>query len=122
MKLHLTSAQGNQLISGYGNGWVEINAKRYTQSVIVMPEGVYTDWLATDFTSLENSHFEAIAKLKPEVALLGTGSQIRFAHPKLYAMLTNAGIGLEFMDTAAACRTYNILMSEGRNVAAALII
>ena len=65
--------------------------------------------------------FEQILALRPEVVLLGTGARQRFAHPRLYASLSAARIGLEMMDTGAACRTYNILMAEGRKVLAALI-
>ncbi|MDP2247911.1 MAG: Mth938-like domain-containing protein, partial [Nitrosomonadales bacterium] len=76
---------------------------------------------ASDFESLTVEHFEKIAELKPEVVLLGTGNKHRFIHPRLTAPLTALGISVECMDTAAACRTYNILMAEGRHVAAALI-
>ena len=122
MKLHLTRASGNQLITGYGEGWVEINTVRYERSVIVLPDLVITDWAPTDFDSLTAEHFAQIAALKPEVLLLGTGATHRFIHPHLSHTLIETGIGLECMATAAACRTYNILMAEGRNVAAALII
>ncbi|HEY8117658.1 MAG TPA: Mth938-like domain-containing protein [Methylophilaceae bacterium] len=122
MKLHLTHAAGNQLITGYGSGWVQVNELRYVHSLIVLPERLITDWPATDFGSLEAVHFETLLELKPEVVLLGTGDKHRFIHPRLSRSLTEAGIGVECMDTAAACRTYNILMAEGRHVAAALII
>lgn len=122
MKLHLTRAAGNQLITGYGDGWVEINTMRYQQSLIVLPNQVIADWPATDFESLSHEHFEKLVELKPEVVLLGTGATHRFIHPRLSHALIEANIGLECMATAAACRTYNILMAEGRNVAAALII
>jgi uncharacterized protein len=121
MKLHLTQAAGNNLITGYDNGWVEINKIRHTQSLIVMPDSIFEDWQATDFDSLTVDHFERIAELKPEVVLLGTGDKHRFIHPRLTAPLTALGVSVECMDTAAACRTYNILMAEGRHVAAALI-
>lgn len=122
MKLHLTRAAGNQLITGYGQGWVQINNVRHMRSLIVLPEQVITDWPATDFADLEAAHFEKLMELKPEVVLLGTGEKHRFVHPGLIRALTDACIGVECMDTAAACRTYNILMAEGRHVAAALII
>ena len=122
MKLHLTKAEGNQLITGYGQGWIEINTKRYEQSLVVLPNLVVTDWLVTDFPSLSAENFQQLLEYKPEVVLLGTGDKHRFAHPKLTRSLTEAGIGVECMDTAAACRTYNILMSEGRHVAAALLL
>jgi hypothetical protein len=77
---------------------------------------------ATDFASLTEAHFAQIVDLKPEVVLLGTGEKHQFLHPKIYQKLTEIGAPLECMTTAAACRTYNILMSEGRTVAAALLI
>lgn len=122
MKLHLTQAAGNQLITGYGIGWVEINAVRHTQSLIVMPNQLIEAWTAGKFDDLAEADFVQLAALKPEVILLGTGPQHRFIHPRITRNLTDAGISIECMDTAAACRTYNILMAEGRHVAAALLI
>jgi uncharacterized protein len=122
MKLHLANAEGNNLINGYGPGWVQIGERRYEQSLIVLPQQLVTDWPVTGFDALAVEHFAAIAELKPEIVLLGTGATHRFAHPRLWQGLADIGLGLECMDTGAACRTYNILMAEGRNVAAALII
>jgi len=122
MKLHLTQAAGNQLITGYGANWIEVNAMRYEQSLIVLPSLLVQDWLVKDFDSLTEADFVRLAELKPEVVLLGTGAKHRFIHPKLSRALTEAGVSVECMDTAAACRTYNILMAEGRHVAAALIL
>jgi uncharacterized protein len=122
MKLHLTTAENSYLITAYGLGFVEINKQKYTQNLIVMPDKLIVDWPATDFPSLCAELFMQIAELKPEVALLGTGETHQFAHPKLYQTLTAQGIPMECMTTAAACRTYNILMSEGRQVAAALLV
>lgn len=122
MKLHLARPEGNNLISGYGPGWVEVNQTRYSSSLIVLPGLLVNSWLAENFESLQPSHFEALASLAPEIVLLGTGSTLRFPHPSLSRSLTDIGVGLECMDTGGACRTYNILMSEGRKVAAALIV
>jgi uncharacterized protein len=122
MKLHLTQAEGQNLITGYGEGWVEINRKRFSHSLIVLPESIIEDWPVSDFESLTTEHFQKLAALKPEVVLLGTGAKHRFIHPRLTAPLTALGISVECMDTAAACRTYNILMGEGRQVAANLIV
>ena len=122
MKLHLTTAENNNLITAYGEGYIEINKQRYAQNLIVMPQVLIQDWQATSFTGLINEHFKQIADLKPEVVLLGTGTTHAFLHPKHYQCLTDNNIALECMTTAAACRTYNILMSEGRTVAAALIL
>lgn len=127
MKLHLTTAENNHLITGYGDDFVEINKVRHAHNLIVMSEQLILDWSATDFASLTDVHFAQLLdanliKSKPEVVLLGTGKTHQFLHPKVVQQLTQNGIPLECMTTAAACRTYNFLMSEGRNVAAALII
>ena len=122
MKLHLTTAENNNLITSYGAGFVEINRQRYTSNLIVMANKLLLDWQATDFANLTAAHFVQILELKPEVVLLGTGEKHQFLHPKTVQNLTENGIPLECMTTAAACRTYNILMSEGRNVVAALLI
>jgi uncharacterized protein len=122
MKLHLTTAENNNLITAYGEDYIEINKQRYTQNLIVMPQTLILDWQADSFAQLANEHFSQITDLNPEVVLLGTGTSHLFLHPKHYQYLTDSGIALECMTTAAACRTYNILMSEGRNVAAGLIL
>ena len=122
MKLHLTSASDNNLITGYGEGWVEINQVRFSSYLVVMPDTIIHDWKIADFDQLTAEHFAKLAELKPEVVLLGTGKTQRFIHPSLSRALTEASIGVECMDTAAACRTYNFLMAESRHVAALLII
>ena len=121
MKLHLTRAEGNQLITGYGEGWVEINTVRYEKSLVVMPDKVIPEW-PDKFEDLTAEDFEKLTELKPEMVLLGTGASQRFVHPRLTVALTEIGVSVECMDTSAACRTYNILMSEGRQVTAALLI
>lgn len=122
MKLHLTRAEGNQLITAYERGTVSINQHRYQHSVIVLPTEVIADWQVNKFDELSTNDFVRIASYQPEVVLLGTGETHRFIHPKLTVALTDKGIPVECMTTDAACRTYNILMSEGRKVLAALII
>jgi uncharacterized protein len=122
MKLHLTHADGNQLITAYEVGQVSINKQPYTQSLIVLPTQILNNWLVNDFDSLTEAHFNQLSDLNPEVVILGTGQKHRFIHPKLTFSLTQKGIPVECMTTDAACRTYNILMSEGRLVAAALIL
>jgi uncharacterized protein len=112
---------------GYHDNEIEINQQRYSTNLIVLANTLMTDWGATPtqalvFDHLTEENFEVILDLKPEVVLLGTGKTHRFLTPKIYAKLTQQGIALECMSTAAACRTYNILMSEGRKVAAMLII
>ena len=122
MKLHLTQADGQNLITGYSAQWISVNHQRIEHNLIVMPDALITDWKIENFDGLNEADFEKIASLKPEVVLLGTGQQHRFIHPRLIKALTEANVAVECMTTDAACRTYNILMAEGRQVAAALIL
>jgi len=122
MKLHLTTAEDQYLITGYDADFIEINKKRYQKNLVLLPDQLIEDWPVNDFEHITETSFASILDLKPEVVLLGTGKQHHFLHPKQSQLLTNHGIALECMATAAACRTYNILMAEGRKVAAALII
>jgi uncharacterized protein len=122
MKIHLESGAGQNLIRAYAAGSVTINEEVYTASLIVTPQRIVADWPPAGFSDLAAAHFEAIAALKPEVVILGTGARLRFPAPGITRALVEAGIGLEVMDTGAACRTYNILMSDGRRVAAALLM
>jgi uncharacterized protein len=78
-------------------------------------------WPVTSFEALTTENFEQIAATEPDVVILGTGAKQKFVHPRLTSSLTNDRIGVECMDNQAACRTYNILMAEGRKVALALI-
>lgn len=122
MKLHLTQADGKQLITGYSPDWISINNLIYRQSLVVLPEALILDWSVADFDSLNKADFECLLPHQPEVILLGTGAKHRFIHPKFIQALTDANIPVECMTTDAACRTYNFLMAEGRKVAAALIL
>lgn len=122
MRFSLDFAGTQNVIRAYGEGWVRINDRELRHSVIVMPEQLVTDWPPRIFPELDEGHFESIKKLEPELVLLGTGGQQRFPPPHLIRPLLASGIGVEIMDTAAACRTYNIIMAEGRRVAAALLM
>lgn len=122
MKLQLANLTQENLFTGYGEGYVVVNKQRYERSLVVMPERVIPDWPVGSFDQLDASHFEFLATLNPEILLLGTGKALRFPQSALTRCLTTKRIGLEVMDTSAACRTYNILMTEGRNVAAAVLI
>lgn len=121
MKLHATSTQHYQTVTAYDDAGAEINLSRYTNSILVLPEMAPVIWPVTQFDQLAASHFDLINALVPDVVILGTGSRQRFVHPRLTASLTKRQIGVECMDNKAACRTYNILMAEGRKVALALI-
>ncbi|KQN75954.1 Mth938-like domain-containing protein [Duganella zoogloeoides] len=122
MKLHQSDTQKYQTVTGYDQTGVEINAERYNYSLVVLPEMAPRAWDAPTFESLTVEHFDVIGADDPDVVILGTGARQRFIHPRLTAALTLRRIGVECMDSQAACRTYNILMGEGRKVALALII
>jgi len=122
MKLHVTTTQQYQTITGYDDDWTEINAIRFDDSLIVLPEISPMVWPVKSFEALQASDLEAIAAHSPDLLILGTGAKQRFAHPRLLNGLLKQGIGVECMDNQAACRTYNILMTEGRKVALALIM
>lgn len=121
MKLHSTSTQQYQTITAYDDYGVEINAVRFEHSLLVLPEIAAMAWPVSDFDALTTEHFAYIDRTQPDVVILGTGQRQRFVHPQLTTILTARRIGVECMDNQAACRTYNILMAEGRKVALALI-
>ncbi len=122
MKLHNTSTQQYQTVTAYDDAGVELNAIRYTHSLLVLPEVKPVEWPVASFDGLTEEHFEQVKHTAPDVVILGTGKKQRFVHPKLIKALTAKQVGVESMDNQAACRTYNILMAEGRKVALALII
>lgn len=122
MKFHLTRAGSRNLFTGYGQGYVSINDQRYEKNLIVAPDLAVADWSAESFDALTPAHFEALLELKPEIVILGTGERLRFPHPEMTRALARAAVGFEAMDTKAACRTYNILMAEGRQVVAAILV
>lgn len=111
-----------QAITGYGPGWVAVGADRIAHSVIIDSRGERIDWSCANYEDLGPGHFEQLARLQPEVAIFGSGDRIRFPRPAWLRELVARGIGIETMDTAAACRTYNILAQEGRQVAVALLL
>jgi len=122
MKLHLDAGTATHRIAGYGLGFVTVNEEHLRSSVIVMPENLVRDWPPRSFEELRAEHFELVAERGPEIVLLGTGAAQRFPSSDLLAPLVRRRIGVEVMDTGAACRTYNIIMAEGRAVAAALLM
>ena len=122
MKLQPDRQPSLNTVSAYGSNYIEINAQRYDQSIILGPEGPVLEWSCSRFEDLKIEDFELIADQKPGVVIFGSGQKIRFPRPELLKPLIQARIGVETMDLQAACRTYNILMAEGRNVIAALLI
>jgi uncharacterized protein len=99
-----------------------VNETVYGASLIVQPDRIIADWPPQSFAHLAEPHFRVLAGLGVEVVLIGTGAKLRFPPSALLRPLIAAGCGFEIMDTGAACRTYNILMGEGRRVAAALLM
>ncbi|MBI5627036.1 MAG: Mth938-like domain-containing protein [Nitrosomonadales bacterium] len=122
LKLQLDNLGETKMFTSHGTDHVMVNGERYGHSIVVLAGGVRSDWAATQFDELTEAHFAYFLALKPDVLLLGTGATQRFPRPILYRALIDAGIGVEFMTTPAACRTYNILTAEDRNVIAAILI
>lgn len=112
-----------QTISAYGPGWVGVNGEKITHSVIITSRGERIAWAASGrFEDLGPADFDRPALLQAEVVIFGSGARIRFPRPAWLRPLIERRIGVETMDTAAACRTYNILAQEGREVAVALLL
>ncbi len=123
MKLHLNTDANQRLFTGYGDDHVLINGHRHESSLLLTPSGIeVAPWAGLGFEALTAAHFEWVALRELDILLLGTGARLRFPHPSLTRALTEARIGLEVMDIGALCRTYNILIAEGRNVGAAVLI
>ena len=121
MKMRADRIEGQNAIARHGPEGVVVNAVEHRQSVIVPWAGDVVAWDAPSFESLSADHFARIASLKPELVIFGSGARLRFPAPALLRPLIDAGIGVETMDTAAACRTYNVLLAEGRSVVAGLL-
>jgi uncharacterized protein len=111
-----------QSVTAYGPGWVAIQGEKIEHSVLITSEGLRLDWNCQKFEDLNASHFAQLATLDVELVIFGSGERLRFPQPEWQLGLMQRRLGLETMDTQAACRTYNILAGEGRKVAAALLI
>lgn len=109
-------------VRAYQPGQIRVNDVTFTHSIIISPEKLIEPWQPQHISELAREHLMIAAELKPAILLIGTGGQLEFPPIEVYGDLINAGIGIEIMDTRAACRTYNALSAEGRNVVAALII
>ncbi len=130
VKLHLDITTGFNAITGHGNGFVAVNGMKITSPLIVLPDKLINPWrIASCSTSaplsalsLCSADFVELLALKPELVVFGSGALFRFPDRLLMKTFTEVRIGFEVMDTPAACRTYTVLMSEGRRIAAALLI
>ncbi|MGE0098355.1 MAG: Mth938-like domain-containing protein [Hydrogenophaga sp.] len=124
MKLHADQPDG-QSITAYGPGWVAVNGQRKEHSLVLSATGTLQDWNCARFEDLTAAHFEQLGNLAgeaPELVVFGSGARLRFVRPALLQSLMAQRIGVETMDTAAACRTFNILAGEGRRVVVALLV
>jgi uncharacterized protein len=122
MKLHLEAPTSQNMFSGYGPGYVSVNGTRHERSIVVMQDRLIADWAPASVDALGAEHLAPLAVLELEVILLGTGEKLRFPKPEVMRPIIDARIGFEVMDVQAAARTYNILLAEGRRVAAALLL
>jgi uncharacterized protein len=121
MKLHRDSATGNA-IRRYEPGAITVGETTFQTSLLLNAEDLLEEWGVGSIEELAAPHIERLADLDPEIVLLGTGERQHFPPARLLAQIYAQGIGIEIMDTYAACRTFNILAGEGRRVLAALIV
>jgi uncharacterized protein len=122
LKLQPDRIDGVNAVTGFAPGALRINGQTYSASVVLPWQGAIQAWPCADFAALRTAHFEQLLAFAPDLVIFGSGARIRFAAPALLRPLIERGIGVETMDTAAACRTYNVLASEGRSVVAALLL
>ena len=109
-------------ITGYGEGWIAVNGEKFTHSIVLSSLGDKRKWECSDPSTLSEGDFAELARMDVEMIIFGSGDKLCFPRPEWLLSLYAKGIGVESMDTHAACRTYNILAGEGRKVAAALLV
>lgn len=122
MPLTLDDNHARYQIRAFKPGLIQVNQQTYTQSLIIAPDSLIENWLPQHISQLTLENLRVAADLHPAILIIGTGEHLQFPPIETYGELINEGIGVEIMDTHAACRTYNILTAENRNVVAALII
>ncbi len=123
MKISLDdNSDQNNRIASYDTGLFLINGETYTHSIIITRNTLVEHWPPITLEDLATQHIEQLINLDPEIIILGTGKQQLFPSVEILAPVYDAGMGLEIMDTGAACRSFNLLASEGRKVAAGLIL
>ncbi|NBT53722.1 MAG: hypothetical protein EBT05_02265 [Betaproteobacteria bacterium] len=111
-----------QSISAYGLGWIGVAGEKIVHSLVLGSRGERLDWNCQSFDELGVAHFAQLADLGPELVIFGSGQRLRFPQAAWLRPLIEQGVGVETMDTQAACRTYNILAGEGRHVIVALLL
>ena len=122
MKFQPDTASGVNLVTRQEPGRLWVGTTPHTHSLLVPWEGEVLSWSASRPEDLTEAHFAQIAALRPEVVIFGSGERLRFVSPALLRPLIELRIGVETMDTPAACRTYNVLVSEHRRALAALLL
>jgi uncharacterized protein len=122
MKFQPDAPAGVNVISRQENGRIWVGPEPFSESLLVPWQGAVLRWDVQRLDGLTAAHFGRIAALAPEVVIFGSGHRLRFVHPSLMRELIERRIGVETMDTAAACRTFNVLVSERRAVVAALVL
>jgi len=122
MKFALDDIDRRYAITGYGPGSIRVGQTEHTCSLVVTAGHLIADWPPQTLADLRPDHFEPILALEPELLILGTGPRHALLEPRLYRTLLERQVGVEVMDTGAACRTYNVLLAEERAVVAALLI
>ena len=122
MKFAETDPTEGYFITSYDEATLQVNGKDFSSSLIIAGNTLKTDWSPRTIESLKPEHFTEIIELKPELVIIGTGNKLTFPPVEVYAELIKLGVGVEIMDTGAACRTYNILLGEDRHVVCGLIL
>ena len=122
MELQLENPSSGYRVRSFAENTIVIGGQVYTESLIVTPEQVFPDWPPRQPNQITIDDLEMILAIEPELILVGTGNALRFPDAGILKGVIRAGIGIDFMDSRAVCRTYNILAAEGRHIAAGIII
>ena len=122
MRFTLETNPEANLVRAYGPGEISVRDLIVRDNVILTADEILTDWRPRDVASIDSEDMERVLSLSPEIIVLGTGDALVFPDKEIMAFVLGRGVGFEVMDTAAACRTYNILIHEGRRAAAALLL
>ena len=122
MKITEDNNSGGLIITGYGEGFISVNEVTYQQSLIITPGKLVTNWTASEPEDLTLKNLQQLKNWQPEIVIIGTGKKQIFPESEVMFWFLSQGMGFEVMDSAAACRTYSILISENRTVVAALLL
>ena len=122
MKLHLANPRNGYTLTGYGTGFLAVNGIRYEHPLIVIPDAPPEHWPVDAMDALTADAAALLLAGSPEIVIIGTGPAQIFPEPARFRPLIEARVGIEIMSTPAACRTYNVLMGEGRRVVAAICL